>query len=293
MNDWMKNIPDDFLLSEINIPGSHDCCTKFVQYSYFSKCQDLSISEQLNIGIRFLDIRVKKDGNSLAIIHGIADCYKYYKSKEKLFLEDVLKECKAFVKANPSESVIVCIKRDNGVSSEETFDIFFDNYLKNDPIWYTENRIPSLREVRGKLVFANRCAADIENDTYTDYNAGLNFSGWPDQSKPVNSTYEIVPLPRRDGKTFEKYFLQDMYKLFPKKKWNNVILPLLENPPREKGIIFNFFSAGIFIYNPRNYAKYIYKRFLKYDLKSFKKYGWLILDFPTEKICRKIILTNF
>lgn len=289
----MKNVPEDFLLSEINIPGSHDSCTKNVQFSYISKCQELSIFEQLNIGIRFLDIRVEKVNNSLKTVHGIADCYKYSKGKETLFLDDVINDCKAFLKNNPSETIIVCIKRDAGVSSEETFNIFFENYLKNDLDWYTENRVPTLGEVRGKLVFANRCLADIENDIYTDYNTGLNFSGWPDHSKPVKSGYSVVPLPRRNGKTFEKYVLQDMYKLPPKKKWNNAILPLLENPPKEKSIILNFFSASNFIHNPRKNARYVYKRFLKYNLTSFKKYGWLILDFPTEKICRKIILTNF
>ncbi len=289
----MKNVPDEFLLSEINIPGSHNSCARNVQFSYFSKCQDLSVFEQLNIGIRFLDIRVEKVNHSLKTIHGIADCYKHSKGKENLFLDDVIKNCKAFLKANPSETIILCIKRDHGDSSEETFDVFFENYLKDDLDWYTENRIPALGEVRGKLVLVNRCCVDSESEIFTDHNTGLNLSGWPDQSKPVENGYSVVPIPRRDGKTYEKYFLQDMYKLSPKKKWNNAILPFLENPPKEQSIIFNFFSASHFFHTPRSYTKYIYKRFLKYDLTSFKKYGWLILDFPTEKICIKIIITNF
>lgn len=293
MNSWMKNIPDDFLLSEINLPGSHDSCSKKVQFSYFSKCHDLSIFEQLNIGVRFLDIRLEKTGNKLKTVHGIADCYNSAKGKEPLLLEDVLYDCKAFLKANPSETVIISIKRDHGASSEETFNVFYENYLKDDPVWYTQNRIPNLYEVRGKLVLVNRCCVDNDDGIFTDTNAGLNFSGWPDQSKPVNEGHSVVPIPRRDGKTTEKYFLQDMYKLSPKMKWEKAVLPMLDNPPDEPGIIFNFFSATGVIRNPRKYSKYIYKRFLKYDLKSFRKYGWLILDFPTEKICRKIILSNF
>ncbi len=293
MNDWMKNIPDDFLLSEINLPGSHDSCTKKVKFSYFSKCQDLSVFEQLNIGIRFLDIRLEKTGNKLKTVHSFADCYKSPKGKENLLLDHVLNDCKTFLKANPSETVIISIKRDNGASSEETFDVFYENYLKNDPDWYKENRIPTLCEVRGKMVLINRCCVDNDDDFFTDNDTGLNFSGWPDQSKPTNYDYAVVPIPRRDGKTQEKYFLQDMYKLSPKNKWEKAILPLLREPPQESGIIFNFFSAVNLLHNPRNCSKYVFKRFLKYNLTPFKKYGWIVLDFPTEKICRKIILTNF
>ena len=293
MKDWMKNIPDDFLLSEINLPGSHDSCSEKVKFSYFSKCHDLSIFEQLNIGIRFLDIRLEKVGNKLKTVHGMADCYKPSKEKESLFLDDVLNDCKTFLKANPSETVIVSIKRDHGASSEETFDVFYENYLQCDPFWYKENRIPTLCEVRGKLVLLNRCCVNNDDGKFTDNDTGLNFSGWPHQAKPVPDGYSVVPIPRRHGKTVEKYFVQDMYKLSPKKKWNNAILPLLEDPPQHNGLIFNFFSGSKFTHTPRRYSKYICNRFLKYDLVSFKKYGWIILDFPTEKICRKIIVTNF
>ena len=62
----------------------------------------------------------------------MADCYKPSKEKENLFLDDILIDCKTFLKANPSETILVSIKRDHGVSSEETFDVFYENYLQND-----------------------------------------------------------------------------------------------------------------------------------------------------------------
>lgn len=293
MNNWMKNIPDNFMLSDINIPGSHNSCSKKVQFSYFSKCQDLTISQQLDIGIRFLDVRLEKYNQKLKTVHGIADCYVPLRKKENLLLDNVIKECKAFLKANPSEAIIFSVKRDDGASSEDTFDVFFENYLKNDTIWYKENRIPALGEVRGKLILVNRCCVNTDSASFSDFNTGLNFSGWPDQSKFVKNGVSIIPIPRRDGKTRENFFLQDMYKLSPKKKWHDTILPVLNEPPEDKGIIFNFFSTSNFFHTPRKCSKYIYKRFVKYNLQHFKKYGWLILDFPTEKICRKIILSNF
>ena len=293
MNDWMKNIPDNFLLYDINLPGSHDSCAKKVRFSYFSKCHDLSIYEQLNIGIRFLDIRLEKDGNKLKTVHGFAQCYKEGKGKNPLYLDDVLRDCKTFLKGNPSETIIMCIKRDNGASSEETFDTFYENYLNGDTIWYKENRIPTLGEVRGKIVLVNRCCVDNEDGFYTDYDTGINFSGWPHQPKLIPEGFSVVPIPRRDGNATDRYFVQDMYKLSPKAKWEKGVLPMLKNPPEETGFIFNFFSAVTPLTPPRRSAKYIFKRFSKYDLVPFRKYGWFIMDFPTEKLCRKIILTNF
>ena len=44
--DWMAGLPDDLLISEIAIPGTHDSGTQYVQLAYFSKCQASGISTQ-------------------------------------------------------------------------------------------------------------------------------------------------------------------------------------------------------------------------------------------------------
>ncbi len=293
MNNWMKALPDDIKISEINLPGTHNSCTKKVQFSYLSKCQDLSIIEQLKIGVRFLDIRVEKSENKLKTVHSIADCYTPHGKKEKLLLDNVLVDCKKFLDENPSETVILCIKRDDGPSSEETFEFFYNNYLKNELLWFAENRIPSLGEVRGKIVFFNRCHVDFSNKEYTDNNTGLRLSNWPDLPKNAKKYLSSAPIFNQNKTISETYFLQDMYKLFPKEKWHRAIYPLVENPPQTEGLFLNFFSAANFILSPRIYAKYILKNYQKIPLKKHKKYGWLIFDFPTKKLCEHVISTNF
>ena len=69
MNDWMKNIPDDYLLSNINLVGTHNSCAQFINFGFISKCQNKNIFDQLKMGIRFLDIRFNFDGNNLFINH--------------------------------------------------------------------------------------------------------------------------------------------------------------------------------------------------------------------------------
>lgn len=295
MTDWMSKIPSDFLISEINLPGTHDSCTQYVDFPYISRCQSTSVYEQLNIGVRFIDIRVERVGDSLRLVHGVAKCYKDARKREILDLNQVLDDCFLFLQNHPTETIIMSLKRDNGGSSEDAFDAFFENYIYPDDPWYLENRVPTLGEVRGKIVLFNRCAVNSENPQhdYTDYNTGLNLSGFPDQSKGTARGFITAQIPRRDNTRGYKYFQQDMYKLRAAKKWEQAILPTIESPLTEYGIAINFFSATKLYCNPKRMAKKIYKRLEKTKLQPMRKYGWIVLDFPTEKICRKIILTNF
>lgn len=291
MKDWMKNIPDDTFLSEINIPGTHDSATRYSQFPYFSRCQKDSIFEQLCMGARFLDLRVERVGNELRLVHATAKCRKSPVGKDYLMLDDVLSECEMFLKANPSEALIISIKRDNGDTSENTFDTFFEGYLHNE-MWYTQNRIPQLYEVRGKAVLFNRFTVNTDNELYDDSNTGLNFSGWQDQGKYLGKTHLKSVMVRRDEKQGEAVCIQDWYKLSPKRKWQNAVLPTLMNTPCRYGVFISFFSCGNILHNPKSCAKYINKRFLGTPLAP-RKYGWLLFDFITEKICRKVVLTNF
>lgn len=104
MKNWMIDIPDTTKISDITIPGTHDSCAFRVQYPFFSKCQSKTITKQLNSGIRYLDIRVEKDGERLKLVHDIADCKNPENKREKLYLDDVISDCKSFLKQNPSET---------------------------------------------------------------------------------------------------------------------------------------------------------------------------------------------
>lgn len=294
MKNWMIDIPDTTKISDINIPGTHDSCAFRVQFPLFSKCQDKTIKEQLNSGIRFLDIRVEKDGNKLKLVHDIADCKHPEKTSEKLLLEDVIDDCKSFLSENLSEAILLSYKRDDGANQEETFDTFFENYLNNDPIWYTENRIPNLKEVRGKIVLLNRDNIDKNNEKYTDFNTGINLSTWVYQKENVERIYEVAELSERDGAlTGTTFTVQDLYGLIPQKKWDLAVSPFIKNPPKTDDILITFFSCGSLFYNPRRSAKYINKRLAYISLEKAKKYGWIILDYPTEKFINKVINSNF
>lgn len=58
-NNWMSGIKDDTAISDISMPGTHDSGTQNVDLPIWSKTQNLSISEQLNIGVRYFDLRLE------------------------------------------------------------------------------------------------------------------------------------------------------------------------------------------------------------------------------------------
>ncbi len=294
MNSWMEKVNNSTLVSCINLPGTHDSCTCCVQFSFISRCQNMTIKEQLNAGIRYLDIRVEQSGEKLKLVHDIADCRSPQNPKEKLYLDSVIKDCRTFLSENPSETILFSFKRDDGAKPEETFDVFFENHLKNDSVWYTENRIPTLGEVRGKIVLLNRDNIDKANEKYTDFNTGINLSNWVYQKENTERIYESAELLSRDGASTGKAFIiQDLYGLTPKKKWELAVSPFIGNPPDAESILITFFSCTSPFFNPKRSAKFINKKLKNTTLKKAKKYGWIIMDYPTKDFIKEIINSNF
>ena len=79
-NNWMSGIKNGTKLSEVSIPGTHESCARFGGSA--SQCQWFSITQQLNRGIRFLDVRCKyqaggdsgrKQNIYFPIYHGVGD----------------------------------------------------------------------------------------------------------------------------------------------------------------------------------------------------------------------------
>lgn len=58
--NWMENLSDTLPITEIAIPGTHDTMTGKCEHIYY-KTQTLSLEEQLEIGVRYLDIRLTRD----------------------------------------------------------------------------------------------------------------------------------------------------------------------------------------------------------------------------------------
>ncbi|MFF4079120.1 phosphatidylinositol-specific phospholipase C [Streptomyces sp. NPDC001777] len=143
--DWMASASDATELRALTIPGSHDSGARFG--GPWTECQNTTIAEQLNSGIRFLDVRCRVTGGSFAIHHGA--------SYQNLMFGDVLGACWDFLAAHPTETVLMRVKQEYSEESDATFRAVFDDYLDNRgwrPLFRIDGALPTLGAARGKVV---------------------------------------------------------------------------------------------------------------------------------------------
>lgn len=112
---WMAEIPDDTLLREIALPGSHDAGTYGMPW--LGRTQNYSIGTQLSFGARYFDIRVNKTDSGYPIYHSFMNGTDF---------SEVLAEIKAFIKANPSEVLLLDFQHFKGGSKEDVFRFLTD-----------------------------------------------------------------------------------------------------------------------------------------------------------------------
>ncbi|NVO24681.1 phosphatidylinositol-specific phospholipase C domain-containing protein [Donghicola mangrovi] len=120
----------------------------FARVRKIFQAQTLNIREQLDFGVRFLDLRINRSSSGFVMHHGPMPLFTE--------LSEVLSDVAGFLADNPSETVMVCFKREN---TDDALDVLRDllAYLKPfEPMMFAQGRIPDLGEVRGRIVFVNR-----------------------------------------------------------------------------------------------------------------------------------------
>lgn len=156
---WMKYVDDNKFLDELSIPGTHDSGTCSVDndtepQSSQVKCQQDYIPTQLLEGIRYFDIRLGK-GDNPGICHG--DFYLFKKDGDYLHLSDVIGYFKTFLSENPREALIMLASRGNDEATDDSVTTAFAKVMGDNPdLFYTSSHVPTLGEVRGKIVLLRR-----------------------------------------------------------------------------------------------------------------------------------------
>ncbi|MGW8359724.1 phosphatidylinositol-specific phospholipase C [Streptomyces wedmorensis] len=142
---WMGGHGDATDLRRLTIPGTHDSGARFG--GAWSECQNTTIAQQLDSGIRFLDVRCRVTGGSFAIHHGA--------SYQNMMFGDVLVACRDFLATHPSETVLMRVKQEYSQESDATFRAVFDDYLDRRgwrPLFRIGDTLPPLGEARGRVV---------------------------------------------------------------------------------------------------------------------------------------------
>jgi 1-phosphatidylinositol phosphodiesterase len=105
-SSWMRHIPDDASVMTLSIPGTHNsCCVHGVLG--LGKTQELDLPDQLNAGIRFLDIRFTHYQDNLCVHHDVVCTEQSY--------VDILTKCFNFLRRYPSETILMSVDDESRV----------------------------------------------------------------------------------------------------------------------------------------------------------------------------------
>jgi len=222
---WMGNVHDNKFLDELSIPGTHDSGTCSVDndtepQTSQVKCQQDYIPTQLLEGIRYFDIRLGK-GDDPGIDHG--GFYLFKKDGNFLHLSDVIGYFTTFLKENPTEALIMLVSRGNDEATDEGITTAFAKVMDENPgLFYTSGRVPTLGEVRGKIVLLRRFR--LAGNSVSGHTWGLDLTEWDDKAKAHSDSTTMCLV--QDARGFEetddagtkepyctKVYAQDKYKL--------------------------------------------------------------------------------
>lgn len=288
-NNWMAQVSDDKLLSEISIPGAHDAGANNVKLALFSKCQDMGTRDLLQNGYRYLDIRLGIEyvcGEPvMSIYHGFVNCLTSSTIfGSHLYLDNILEDCYAFLDENPTETIVFVVKKEHGDESVSEFEEILSSYTDNEH-WLLTDTMPTLATSRGKIVLFRR----YDDEANLGTNAGI-YLNWDQQKDNSDST-----------KTFEAYdnngltaYVQDRYKYDTDDKWNAFCDTASSSDELLRdGVVINFLSTnGTPTYgHPYKYAKVLNQKFMDYSIPG-QNLGWVIVDFGNAEIAHKIYCCN-
>ena len=269
---WMTTLAGSTPLSLLSLPGTHDTGARYGGDS--TQTQSMLPATQLDAGIRALDIRLGKgaspcNSETLSVWHGLV-CQK------QSFTADILGPVKAFLTANPGETVVMRIQNTdiNGPTSGGIMpDAEFTDRINNAWAQYPGLRMtgtqvnPTLDQMRGKVLVLQDYA------TPTGQVDGIAWSG-------------LLP------------YMQDDYKvptLFDRvHKWEAIQAHLIKTAASiDEHTYVNFLSGASLGAYPLAVADYTNPRTMDHlNAAGPVRAGLLFADFPGDGLITSIIAKN-
>jgi len=216
-SEWMKKYPDSTKLVHMNIPGTHDTATW--NYSLatqesllgvtalgdetpippeYYRCQDSSIVNMLNSGIRAFDLRFALDVTNTSLVFWHSQALQ----SETATVEDVLFGFYKWLDDHPSEALLLSFQYEGSTtaygSNGATNQLIIFNILTSPAakkyFVQTQNELGTLGQARGKITLLRRFDLDQLPDSYSNALPGLHFPPalWVDNSPDITLTYNTA-----------------------------------------------------------------------------------------------------
>ncbi|KEQ24736.1 phosphatidylinositol-specific phospholipase C domain-containing protein [Paenibacillus tyrfis] len=200
--NWMGQLPGDTTMSRLSIPGTHNSMSLHggggPYPDDFIITQTMNLQTQLNSGIRYLDIRLRKASDTrLEAYHGSVN-------QKAEFGANILNTAKEFLRANPSETILMRVKNEctgsgagncKDASTSKTWaqvfeDAYYNNLNYRDYFWKGTSNDPQLKDVRGKIVVLPQFPTDnkrfgipygnlkVQDEYNVEQSANAMYSKW-------------------------------------------------------------------------------------------------------------------
>ncbi|MCQ2743096.1 MAG: hypothetical protein MJ239_07430 [Bacilli bacterium] len=319
LDHWLYYIPGNTPITNINLPGTHDGTTGFMNSMAglgFPKTQDHYLPWAFDHGVRYIDMRLvytswKSGGvyDKLGFGHGnsSANCFYSYNSgrgatlgrvDDRTSFNDVVRMGDEFLRNQSSEFLVYQMKGECTIE---------DSKKHGGKTWTTSWMEEQARAEAQRLASSNPNRfmyidhIDSNTDVYTleQVRGKIIFSINVDSSREhsMYGSQSAVCDVYDEGYNRKIDDLRDTFNnstydisTAPCKFWNYNESSANYNPRIVHCSCYRSPSRGAL--NPRSCSSHVNDWVDGYSFSKGKKYGWVLFDYCEEYLCRKIINTN-
>ncbi|MBY0244772.1 MAG: hypothetical protein K2Q03_04885 [Sphingobacteriaceae bacterium] len=292
---WMQYVSNETSLSDLSIPGTHNSMSFLSSGSNFSdlqfsnsgkmglaidvttKCQDIDMCKQLEYGVRYFDIGCRNNGSDFSI-------QPDFPLRWFSFDDYMLSFFYTFLRNNPTETIIMCIREENSNTGQNFEDVLLRYISKNPNAWYTKDVTPKMGEVRGKIVLVRELSSRRgigipQYDTSIDRKALMQIIQEETVVRDIQSKRSLID--RLLYQVENPFFDYEGFFIIPA----NGYMPMKRNDLSwDKTEIPNVSAVSLPI------TKHLVSLFSYYRKR---RTGIVQMDFMLPLVCRNIIKTNF
>lgn len=282
LSNWMSNINDEVLVNEVVIPGSHDAGT--YKMNWLGETQQFDIDKQLEMGVRYFDIRVNKiDDGDYVIFHSIINGVDFL---------PILNSFKEFIINNPTETLLLDFQHFNGNSQEDVYNFITEYLYNNDLLVVNDTQLTDLqfinqlkmKDVRGKaIIFWGDRSSDLSNYIFSRNNDSCSYN-----DMCLNSYYDSD----YHSKDYN-YLIENGYPIYLENIVNKI-----ESEGKGIFVLQAQLTDANLIFGPYSKEKTNIKKISNYinslkDKEELKYINVIMRDFLDAKKCMEIINLNY
>ena len=210
LSAWMSSYPDDTKVVHMNIPGAHDAATwNYTRQTQdalknvtelaklevpppeWLRCQEKSISEMLEAGIRAFDLRFDQDVSQEQLVfwHGTALL------SQTATVDDVMFAFYEWLDEHPTEVLFLSWMREgshvNAAAVQQRIYNALTSSAARQYISPVRGELGTLGEMRGKIILLRRFDLDLLQEIHESTIPGIHLSPklWQDNAASIKIAY--------------------------------------------------------------------------------------------------------